>query len=213
VRRARLERSICVGDGHSGVVVQVNLNVTADDATKGAHEVVDLARVRATDGVGDADAIDAYFVHGLINGEEVDEIGPEGVFGREADLDALGFDKVDDLDRGFGDISHILAVREFAEEGRGANDDVHAVHAGFDRDSGIVHVATDVRQDFGVETELADGRAVKSGLLGSGWGGQLEIFDAKLVEGLGDRDFSLRIKKGIGKLFALYCFFWPCVSG
>ena len=41
----------------------------------------------------------------------------------------LALDKVDDLDRGLGDVRHVLPVRELAEEGRGTNDDIDAVNA------------------------------------------------------------------------------------
>ena len=203
VRGTRLERSICVGDGHSRVIVQVYLNVAAHDSAEGPHELIDLTGVRATDGVGDPDAVDANLVDGLVYREEVDEVGAERVFRREADLDALGLDKVDDFDRGLGDVGHVLAVRELAEEGRGTDDDVHAVHARLDRDARIVHVAPNVGKYFGVQAELADGLAVAARLLGGRGRGQLQILDAKLVEGFGDRDLGLGVKEGIGKLLPL----------
>jgi hypothetical protein len=162
VRRTRLKRSICIGDGHSSVVVQVNFDVTSNDATEGPHEVVYLARIRATDGICDADAVDANFVHGLVYREEVDEIRAEGILGREADFDALGLDKVDDLDRGLGDVGHVLAMRKFAEEGRCANDNVYTIHTRLDGDARVVHMTADMGEDLGLETELADGLAVKS---------------------------------------------------
>ena len=83
--------------------------------------------------------------------------------GREADLDALALDKLDDLDGGAGDVRHVLAVRELAQEGRGADDDVDAVDTGLDGDAGVVHVTADVGQDLGAEAELADGLAVQAG--------------------------------------------------
>jgi hypothetical protein len=41
-----------------------------------------------------------------------------------SDLKSLRFDKLDDLDRGLGDVSHVLAVRVLAKEARRANDDI-----------------------------------------------------------------------------------------
>ena len=178
-------------------------NIASDDATEGANKLVNLARVCATDGVGDADAVDSDFIHRLVDGKEVHEIGAEGILCREADLDALRLDKVDHLDSGLGDIGHVLAMRKFTEEGGCADDDVDAVDARLDGDARVVHVATDVGEDFGLQAELADGLAVPSRLLGSYWRRELEILDAELVEGFGDGDLGLGVKEGIGKLLPL----------
>jgi len=200
---ARFERGVCVGDGHSGVVVQVYFNIACDDAAEGANELINLARIRATDGVGDADAVDANLVHRLVDRKEVDEIRAERIFRRESDLDALGLDKVDDLDRALGDIGHVLPMRKFAEEGRCADDNVHTIYARLDGDPRVVHMATDVGKDFGLQAELADGLAVPSRLLGSCWRRQLQIFDAEIVKGFSDGDLGLGVKEGIGELFSL----------
>ena len=73
---------------HASVIVQVNLNVAADDPTQRPNQIVHLPGVRAADGVRDADAVDANLVDGLVDGEEVDEVGAERVLGRETDLNA-----------------------------------------------------------------------------------------------------------------------------
>ena len=65
---------------HSGVVVKVNFDVAADDASKGADEVVDLTGVGASNGIGDTDTVNTNAVDGLVDGEEVDEVGAETVF-------------------------------------------------------------------------------------------------------------------------------------
>ena len=68
--------------------MKVNLNVASYDSAEGANEVVHLTRVRATDGISDTNSVDTNLVDGLVNGEKVDKIGPEGIFGRESDFDA-----------------------------------------------------------------------------------------------------------------------------
>ncbi len=204
MRCARLERCVSVGDGHAGVVVQVNFDIAADNAAEGANEFVNLARVCATDGVGDADPVDADLVHGLVDGKEVHEIGAEGVLRREADFDALRLDKVDHLDRGLGDIGHVLAMRKFTEEGGCADDDVDAIYARLDGDARVVHVASNVSQDFGIQAKIADGLTVPSRLIGGCWRRELDILDAKLVKGFGDGDLGLSVEEGIGKLLPLY---------
>jgi hypothetical protein len=77
VRRARLERSVCVGNGHSGVIVQMYFDVAGDNTAKGANELVNLARVCTTNGVGDADPVDPDFIYRLVYRKEVDEIRAE----------------------------------------------------------------------------------------------------------------------------------------
>ena len=89
VGRAGLERSVCVGDGHTCIVVQMYFDIAGDNAAKGANELVNLARICATDGIGDADTIDSNFIYRLVNRKEVHEIGAEGILRREADFDAL----------------------------------------------------------------------------------------------------------------------------
>lgn len=58
-------------------------------------------------------------------------------------------------------------------------------------------------QDLGLEAELADGFAILSGLLGRGRGGELDVVDAKVIEGLGNLNLGLGVEEGIGELLAL----------
>jgi hypothetical protein len=147
--------------------VQVYFDIASNNTAKGANKLVNLARICATDGIGDADTVDPDLIYRLVDRKEVHKIGPEGVLRREADLDALRLDKVDDLDSGLGDIGHVLAVRKFTEEGRCADDDVHAIYTRLYGDAGIIHMTTDVGKDFGLQTKLADGLAVPSRLFRS----------------------------------------------
>lgn len=54
--------------------MEMALDVTRDNTAKGAHEVVDLARVGATDSVGDTDTVDTDLVDSAVNGQQVDEV-------------------------------------------------------------------------------------------------------------------------------------------
>jgi hypothetical protein len=47
-----LQSAVCVGDGASGVVVEVGLDIARDDTTKSADQVVDLARGSASNSIG-----------------------------------------------------------------------------------------------------------------------------------------------------------------
>jgi hypothetical protein len=122
-----LKSSVRVGDGTSGIVVQMDLDVTAHNASECPHQVVHLSRVCAPNGIRNTDAIYANFVYSLVDAKKIDEVGSEGVFGREADFNALGLDKVDDFDGGLRDVSHVFSMREFTEERGGSDNDIYSV--------------------------------------------------------------------------------------
>jgi hypothetical protein len=107
--------------------MKVKLNVTAHDIAKGPDEVIDLPGIRATNRVSDTDAVHTDLVDNLVDSENVDEIGTEGVFCGETNLETFGLDEVDDFKSRLGDVRHVLTVRVFAEEGRSAHEDVNAV--------------------------------------------------------------------------------------
>lgn len=113
-----LKSAVGVGNGASGVVVELNLahqhgrafvrsshsdatyvslNVAADNASERADEVVDLSGAGATDGVGNTDSVDADLVDGAVDGKQIDEVGTEGVLRGETDLETLGLDELDNL--------------------------------------------------------------------------------------------------------------------
>lgn len=109
--------------------MEVALDVTAHNTPERPDEVVHLPGVRTSDSVGDSDTVNTYLVNSTVDAEEVDEVGPEGVLGREADFDALRLDELDDLDSRLDNIGNVLAVGVLAEEGGGADDDVNTVDA------------------------------------------------------------------------------------
>lgn len=57
----------------------------------------------------------------------------------------------------------------------GNRGDIHSIDASLDGDSRVVHVAANVAQDLGLETELADSLAVAAGLLRGGRRGKFEL--------------------------------------
>ena len=80
---------------------------------------------------------------------------------------------------------HVLAVAVLAKELGGSNDNVESIDAGLDSQLGITHVAANVCQDLGLESEVADLLAVIIRLLGGGGGGELDVVDAECIEGFG----------------------------
>lgn len=176
-----LERGVSVRNGHTGIVVQVNFDVTTDDTSERPHEFINLTRIGTSHSISDSHSVDTNLVDSLVNREQVDQVRTERIFRRESNLDPLRLDKVYNFDGRLGDVGHILAVREFTEEGGCSDDDVNTVdtyptqenasikfalfyldqcqkgaHTSFDGDSSIIHMAPDVREDFGLQPKLAD---------------------------------------------------------
>ena len=203
VGRAGLERAERVRDRAAGVVVAVELDVAVHHAAQRAHQVEHLARVGDAHGVGDADAVDADAVDRVVDGEQVDQVAAEGVLGREADLELLALDEVDDLDRRLDDLGNLLAVRELAQQARGAEQDVDAVDAGLDRDARVLHRAARVGEDLRLQAQVGDGLAVAPAARARRRRGHLEVLDAELVEHLRDGHLLLGGEEGVGELLAL----------
>lgn len=125
---AGLEGSMAVSDGAASVVVEMYFDIARNDATEGTNEIVDLAGGCAADGVGDTNTVDADPVDCAVELEEIDKVGPEAVFGREADFDASALDVVNDLNGGLLDRYHVLSVGVLPQEARCADDEINTVH-------------------------------------------------------------------------------------
>lgn len=64
-------------------------------------------------------------------------------------------------------------------------------------------MASNVGKDLGLETELADSFAVRSGLFRSSRGGEFDVLDTKGIESLRDSNLGLGIEESVCKLFSL----------
>ena len=121
----------------SGIVVEMTFDVATHNASKCSDEIVNLPWICAADGVGDSDSVDTNLVNCFVDGEQVDQIRSERVFGREANFDAFGLDKFDHFERRFDNPRDVLAVGMLHEERRGADNDVQAVDACLYRNFGV----------------------------------------------------------------------------
>jgi hypothetical protein len=88
-----------------------------------------LAGVGAADCISNTHPVYPDLVHSLIYRQEIDQVRTERILRREADFDVFGLYEVDNFDCRFGDVCHILSMREFAEERGSANDYVDTVNA------------------------------------------------------------------------------------
>lgn len=208
----------------------MRLNIAADHTPQSPHQIVHLSGAGTSDGVGDTNAVYTNLIDGAVDGKKVDQIRSERVFGTEANLLALALDKLDDFYRGIldasiplahnlehfslrasmpkhrraaGDVlSHVFSVRMVAEVAGGSNNDIESVNARLDGDSRIVHVAADVSENLGLETELADSFTVPSRLFAGGGRRHLNVVDTKLIQRFRDFDLGLEVEVGIGELLA-----------
>lgn len=60
----------------------------------GTAYVVDLSGRSAADGVGDTDPVYANLVNSLVQGQEVDQVGPEGILAGDCGLLASALSRV-----------------------------------------------------------------------------------------------------------------------
>ena len=119
-----LQSAVGVGNGTSSVVVEVSLNITTDNSSQDANQLVDLARRGTADSVSNTNTVDTDLVDGGVDGQEINQVGTERVLTGETDLNTLGLDKLDDFNGSVLDVGHVLAVRVLTEVGRSTNDNV-----------------------------------------------------------------------------------------
>lgn len=81
----------------TGVVVEVSLNVTADNTSQCPHEFVDLSGIGTTNSIGNTNSVDTDLVDGPVDREQIDEFGSERVLRGESDLNTLGLDELNNL--------------------------------------------------------------------------------------------------------------------
>lgn len=124
VRGTGLQSAVGVGDSTSSVVVEVSLDITLDNTSQDTDQLVDLARRSAADSVRNTDTVDTDLVDSGVEGQKVNQVGSEGVFAGESDLNALGLDEFDNFDGSLLDVGHVLAVGVLTEVRGGTNDDV-----------------------------------------------------------------------------------------
>ena len=67
----------------------------------------------------------------------------------------------------------------------------------------VIHMASDMGEDLGLQAELANGFAVCARLLRGCGGCELDVLHTERIERLGNGDFSLGVEKGVGELFTL----------
>lgn len=72
-----------------------------------------------------------------------------------------------------------------------------------DGDASIIHVATNVSENLGLETHLADLDAVLARLLGRSGRSDLDVLDSKVGQSLRNLHLGLGVEEGIGELLSL----------
>jgi hypothetical protein len=80
---------MCVGNGTASVVVEMRLNVASDNTPQSTNQVIHLTWSSTANGISDTNTVDANTVNSLVEGEQVDEVRSERVFGGESNFDSL----------------------------------------------------------------------------------------------------------------------------
>ena len=78
-----------VGNGTACIVVEMGLNIRANHTTECPNHLEHLPGRRHADCIRDTHSVHAHPVNSLVERQQIDEVGPEGVLGREADFTAL----------------------------------------------------------------------------------------------------------------------------
>ncbi|KAH3671919.1 hypothetical protein OGAPHI_000105 [Ogataea philodendri] len=195
-----LQSSVRVGNGASGVVVEMALDVARNNALQRLDKLVHLSWVGASNSVGNTNSVHTNLVDGLINIEQVHDVGSERVLGRESDLDTFGLDKLNHLHRRFGDVRHVLTVRVLSQELRSSNNNIDTINTSLDSNFCVVHVTSDMGQNLGFQSQLANRLAISPTLFRGDRRGQLDVVHSKIIQSLGNLYFLLGGEKGVGKL-------------
>ena len=117
----------------------------------------------------DVHSVNTSLINGLVEGEDIDEVGSERVFGREAYFNSLAvvivslpichrqrnqndlrLDVFNDLNCGLLDEFHALSVAVFPQEAGGSDDEIDTINTALDCLLGILHVAPDVCENLGL---------------------------------------------------------------
>jgi hypothetical protein len=119
-----LEGTEGVGNGTASVVVEVSLDVTANNTAQDTDELVDLTGGSTANGVGNTDTVHTNLVHSGVDGQKVNQVGTERVLAGETDLNALRLDELNNFNGGVLDVGHVLAVRVLTEVRRSTDNNI-----------------------------------------------------------------------------------------
>ncbi len=159
VRRPGLECRERVGHRAAGVVVSMELDVTADVAPHQRNQIVDLRRRSDPDGVGEADPIHARAVDRAIDAHQVVGVTSKRVLGAEARFAAGAADLADHGGPDVDDLVDAHAVRDGTEPRRRCDEHVDAVNTGIDGEPRVVEAAPNVGEQ--AKTPLGPRQAAK----------------------------------------------------
>ncbi len=141
----RLESGKRVGDGAAAVVVPVKLDPAADRVANISHKPLDLTRCRHPDRVGDPYAVDAKRVDGPVDVEQIGALGAQRILAGEAHLHARCLEHTDNDSGLVDDLRERAAVAVFAQQLRGAEQQIDAVDAAVDSMAGVLDCAAGMR--------------------------------------------------------------------
>ena len=124
----------------------MELNVAVHDAAQRAHKFVNLQRIRDANGIRDAHPVDANYVNGTVDGQQVDQIAAKAVLAAEPHFQPATLDVFNDFLSRLDYVLDVLSVRELTQIAARSKHYVDAVDAGVYRHACIIHVTAHVGQ-------------------------------------------------------------------
>ena len=138
-----------------------------------------------------------------VDADQFTEIGAERVFSREANLNRLALEVIND-DGGFlDDLVEVAPVTGVAQLLRGGIEHIDALRATFDGEAYIIKMAADVGDDARTQAELGDPFEVTGTLRRSSGRGQFNILNPKGVKRFGNGEALGAVEAGRGELLTL----------
>lgn len=97
-------------------------------------------------------------------------------------------------------IVHALSVRVLHQLRGCSNNHIETVDPGFYCDTGVVQMTSNVSEDFGLESKVADDLTISSRLFRRCRRSELDVFDSEGIQSFRYPDLGVCIKEGVGKL-------------
>lgn len=81
VRSASFEGTVRIRHRAPGIIMEMRLNIAPHNPPQGPHKIINLPRVGTSHSISHAHPIHTDLVDGLVDTEQIDKVGSEGIFG------------------------------------------------------------------------------------------------------------------------------------
>jgi hypothetical protein len=116
-------------------------DVAANHTSQCAYQIVHHTWGSTAYRISYSHSVDTGPIDGLVEGEDVDEVGSERILGRETHFDSLRLDVFNDLESSLLNNLHALSMRVFPQETACPDNEVYAIHSAFNLMDGLAVMA------------------------------------------------------------------------